>query len=888
MKFIYIDYGKNFINEIKGRKPDRDTAIVFSDYFFKNSYMKNREKNILAPEPEYFTIEEFQKKIFKTDKMILTEAKRPLTLFKILDKSLKDKLKMQNYYDIIDFADLFFKYYREVYSAMGKPEGLQEWQRDYIEKFEILKEKYDVYLKENDFIPSDWIEKIENYTEEYIKKFKRIIFVDIPYFTPLMREALKRVSEICNIEVIIQIPKEDYNEELLKIEKVSLVKKRESVNIKVYENSDEMSELLNIIYLVKSGEQKRKDIFSPAPEKNNYHKIFPKYFTSQELKVLDDTKLYKFMKVQNELLLSVEPRKRYGIPSQEFRRAISNEIFREIYNIDDILLKSLKKVLDEEYKYVDEKVFEPEKTAFIFKREGMEDEEALETGKIIYTVFSDIYRDISEIKEYTSVNEFVEYIKRIGLEKFREENFIDITEKFYQAVDNIKSSERLCGKNGFKVLFERETGANLYTLLIKYMEGIEIEEVERDRENVLGTVKNITEARLNFDNIYSSETYFIDTDNISLPGNLRDNLNFTEQQRAEGGFITFEDKKNIIKYRFIQGIFNSRSSVIFVRKDINNEIERSAFLDEIMMKYNISPEEKNPLSKEDIFKILKINLIKENESCNFNLSEDYFKLEKQNEDFEENKIVLGAYDILELEGCRYRYFLKNKALISGEKDEVYGVSPRVLGTAVHKIFEKTAENIHTRIRKKHDFKVDETFIDRTIEEVFEENKMKVPVYVDLYLKEIMFPKIKENIFKFYKEMEKELSGKKVKIFWGEKGRTERVVTGDTDIFITGRIDLMAETEEGDKYIVDYKTGQADSRQLDIYSIILYGDESVAQKIIYNAVAGEYVKQDKIHMTKENLLELFNNFIKEDEYKRAEKKKACTYCEYENICKKGEI
>ena len=238
MKFIYIDYGKNFINEIKGRKPDRDTAIVFSDYFFKNSYMKNREKNILVLEPEYFTIEEFQKKIFKTDKMILTEAKRPLTLFKILDKSLKDKLKMQNYYDIIDFADLFFKYYREVYSAMGKPEGLQEWQKDYIEKFEILKEKYDVYLKENDFIPSDWIEKIENYTEEYIKKFKRIIFVDIPYFTPLMREALKRVSEICNIEVIIQIPKEDYNEELLKIEKVSLVKKRESVNIKVYENSD--------------------------------------------------------------------------------------------------------------------------------------------------------------------------------------------------------------------------------------------------------------------------------------------------------------------------------------------------------------------------------------------------------------------------------------------------------------------------------------------------------------------------------------------------------------------------------------------------------------------------------------------------------------------------
>ena len=46
MKFIYIDYGKNFINEIKKREPNQETIIVFSDYFLKNSYMKTREKNI--------------------------------------------------------------------------------------------------------------------------------------------------------------------------------------------------------------------------------------------------------------------------------------------------------------------------------------------------------------------------------------------------------------------------------------------------------------------------------------------------------------------------------------------------------------------------------------------------------------------------------------------------------------------------------------------------------------------------------------------------------------------------------------------------------------------------------------------------------------------------
>ena len=55
-----------------------------------------------------------------------------------------------------------------------------------------------------------------------------------------------------------------------------------------------------MIYLGKSKNHKRKDIFSLFPEKNNYHKIFPRYFVSQKLKTLDDTKLYKFMKIQNQ------------------------------------------------------------------------------------------------------------------------------------------------------------------------------------------------------------------------------------------------------------------------------------------------------------------------------------------------------------------------------------------------------------------------------------------------------------------------------------------------------------------------------------------------------------------------------------------------------------
>jgi len=134
---------------------------------------------------------------------------------------------------------------------------------------------------------------------------------------------------------------------------------------------------------------------------------------------------------------------------------------------------------------------------------------------------------------------------------------------------------------------------------------------------------------------------------------------------------------------------------------------------------------------------------------------------------------------------------------------------------------------------------------------------------------------------------KDFAGKKIDIFWGEKSRTEEVpfYSGNLDIFVTGRADLVAETEEGDKYIVDYKTGSRKSEQLDIYSIIMYGDENAALKRIYNVIQGEYEKLNGSKITKADLEQMFKDFADGAEYMRAEKKTACSNCEYINICRR---
>lgn len=883
MNFTYLNYGENFLEEIKKRNFNEDTILVFSDYFFKNSYMKIREKNILVKEPKYLTIDEFQKQIFKTKRMVLTEAKRHLTLYRVFDEELREEFKVDSYYDIIDIADSFFKFYREMnISLVEKLDGLEKWQEDFILKYEKLKEKYDKYLRENEFVPSDWVENIENFDDFEISKFKEIVFIDIPYFSPLMTKIIKELDEKYKISIMLQIPEDDYNEELLKIEKVSLVK--DKINLKVYENSDEMSEILNLIYNINfKNSNSKKDLYSPLPERNNYSKMFPKYFITQKLNILDDTLLYKFMQAENSLLSSMEPKKNFAIPVEEFKKVMNVDIFRKIYKIDEKIYKIFKKIFSEEYRYLSKRTFESYEFEYIFKEE---DEKILLSKASL--IFYEIYDNLEKLKTFKTVSELLEHLKEFGMENFRENNYTDIVEKFYEAIDNIKSSEKLCGSMGFINLFKENIGLNLYTLLIKYMEGIEIREVEKDLTPVLGMIKSMDETRLyNGENI-NKEVCFVDINSSTLPGKIKDSLNLTEAQRLKNRIISFEEKKLMIKYRFIQGIFNNKNVVIYSRKSMNNEVDRSIFLDELMLKYKISIEE-NLLSKNEIFNILYKNLIGKNELCMIEENKKSFELDKSFIDFEDSKLVLGAYDIINIKDCEYKYFLDKIAKIHAEEEDEYGVSLKLLGIIVHKVFERISERIYKQIKGNNDFSLDEKQIDGVIYRVLQENQMKIPIYIDLYFREVLFPKIKKNIVYFYKKLERELAGKDIKIFWGEKGRTEKIEleADDIDVFITGRADLIIETYDGKKMIVDYKTGGKRTEQLDIYSIIMYGDEQEAEKIIYNVIEAEYEKITKLAISKEELELILNKFISEKKYSRAEKKTSCNNCEYINICRKEE-
>ncbi len=274
MKFKYFKLGENYLKDLENTEK---TLIVFNDYFLKNTFLKNKKKNILVPSGTYLTCDEFQKEIFITEKSVLTEAKRPLTLYQNISSEIKSSEKINNYYDIIDIADLFFNYYRDLNINLVKnidEKILTDWQKEKIDKFETIKKEYDSFLEKNNYIINDWIICEENFREDFIKRFEKIIFVDILYFSPLLKKIIKKLDSLVELEFIIQGDSKIYNEKNLFLNKITAKNSYfnfEKKNIKIYETSEDMETIFGILHLM---DRKKIKILSKGILKSTTKKIY--------------------------------------------------------------------------------------------------------------------------------------------------------------------------------------------------------------------------------------------------------------------------------------------------------------------------------------------------------------------------------------------------------------------------------------------------------------------------------------------------------------------------------------------------------------------------------------------------------------------------------------
>ena len=884
INFRYIGYGTSFIAEYSGKNNQKkDYLYIFNDNRMKSIFSKKMRWNFFNAQPTLLTFNELKEQIFYTDKVILKEAKRILAFYTSIPKDIKEELGIKSYYDVIDFANDFFDYYREIkINKVDKIENIQNWQEKYFLHFEKIKESFDKLLEKYNYIPSDWIEDLQYYKKDFFNRFNKIIFVDIVEFEKVYRDIIVDLGEEKEVEIALQMEKGSFDEENLKFAETILPETSPS-NIFIYQSKDELEESMSLIYLLKK-KAKKGEFYSPAPENSEFFNLFPFYFGKSQAVTMNDTKLYAFLNVQLNLLLNMEERLGETYNLLEFEKAFENRAFKEYYSLTEEDIRLIKKISSNFYQYISLDILHSNEVQYLIG------EDIGFTKKL-----EKIFKDFSSILKLKSVDELYNYFKNeISLDKFIQKEYGDIFEKFFEIFGIMKENENMSIHKSFKSYFDGNLGIALLKLTIQYMKDIAVTSNEKvDSERVI--IKNIESA------LYANETkhlfrdqgrfsktnFFIDITSDLMPGNIKDNLIFTEKQRKELNLTTKEEKREIKKYRFFQMIFTNRNSVIFTKKNEDKGIDISPFIDELCIKYDLKINSA-PIELNKSIEILKKSIPS---SVIGNLEFKKGEFSKEESDFKDNRLNIGAYDYDNLVKCPLKFYFQKLAQLIPEKDsEVDYLNKQFLGTMVHKILENIVRDIWKEVLSKGIYEIDREIIVEAINREIKNNRSKILVQMDIYLQEILIPLLSENIEIFFKKLASKYRNINIRRFQGEKdaGKNTPFIQDKIDVYLRGKADLVIESDMGNE-IIDYKTGGAQEAQLDYYSIILFGDETKAEKTIFNVIKGDMKAPNKVELTKEGLKENILEFLDNPFYIRSERKNICENnghsCEYIDICGK---
>ncbi|MDN5304966.1 MAG: hypothetical protein PWP46_1852 [Fusobacteriaceae bacterium] len=833
MKTIFIKDYTEILNK-------ENTIYIFETIADKEYFIKQR-KNIFDNNV-YISYTEFLNQIFVSDYIVLREEKPALFFYKTLSKEFKKKYNFTNYYDFIDMAYNIINFQSILKEYKIKElKNLENWQQDYINSITKEYEKFVKYINGKNYTIQSEIYNIENLNIEAIKNYENIVFIEKINITPFEKEYIKKLKEKFNIINYLFVSEKNFDKKNYKLIDNFEVDKDK---IEIYENKT----VKESIAILLSKTKEVNSIYAYDIENLNFS-IYKEYIKVNKQNKFENSNLYYVVsQIYNILKNIVEIDKKRYIPIKSLIEALYSIEVREYFDIKEEIVSYLYKYRDDGYLYIDENILTENKR--YFQNEKSE--------KLI-----EIIELIRKLNDFKTLNEYIEYFsKEFNYKKFENEKYPNIIAKYFESLSEIKSLIDIFGDN-WKGYF-KNISEGLFRMILKYFRAKDIEIIN---ENVI--------------NIDKIENIPIINDNIAIlnvsSGNfLNKNFDFllSEKQKEENGIITYDEKKLIEKYKFYRMINFSKNIKIFSLKDEEIGLDRNPFLEELIIKYNLNINK----IEIDVDKIFVNNFrIENNEKNEF---EDIHNIYVENSDFKNNKLNLGSYTYMDLQKCKYKYFLKyigeihNQDIIINEE-----FSKKIVGIFFHMIMEKISKKIM-------DENVEE-YLNKLIKSYYKFIETKFPIEYEKYYKEIFIKHFEKNIIKFVYEMRKYIENS---IETEKKVEKEIFEINNIKINMNGRIDAFIENSNK-KIIIDYKTGSGDDLQLKFYEYLI--GENV-DKYIYDLWKGELINQNKQNKKGENkkletediLSEL--DFLNTGYYIRNDKKSICNNCEYIDICNEVKI
>ena len=861
---------------------------------------------------------DFYENIFTTNKIVIKEEKQVVLFYNALTDKLKNEMKVKNYYDIIDLAYNYYSLFAELqeYKIDLKNVELEKWQ---VETFKTLLE-IDYEIKKNvqqkGLILPYMLRNIENISDNFLKKFSKICFVNKIKITPFEKELIENIENRgIIVENILQIDANDFNEEKLKINDTFSIPDKEEflkkfgTNIEIFEYENKFSQLLGLVKKLEESERNfekiRENHNNEETEntinyqiydlqdngedgKKDYQLLRQEKISSNLELTMQKTKIYKVLELicnilenakiisknteNNNLNLEIENNLKgekkfenieFTQNSEYILKIRTKDLYEGFKSEDFLKVFNLKKSYDffmeivrQDYKYISrDEIFR------VIKNHNKENVEEIniEIINLIYFI-----EEIEKIFEYKTLEEYGNYLENI-FDKNGEKNK-DVRDKYFEALSEMVVLENFSFDNLWNGFFnENGISASLLKLFLKYLDkkaiSVNLEESdELDSENIakysINSFSAISETQ-------KENVIFLNVQDTFPKVNVNNYL-FTKIQRAKMGLPVSDDEKRIEIFKFYQNILGTKNVYLSYVKNLDENVDSAGVVEEIKLKYDINAQ-KNEIDENDELNFIKKYFLKNIENDWKSREIGKFipsKLKKDLDKIKTEKVSLGYYSFEEMQNFEYGYYLK-KMIGDTEIEEIEDkVDNLMFGNIIHVLYEKIIMDNKELLEQKK-FVINEEEIKKILKEILSSFEYKIPKeYLNFY-KKVSFEEIVKSVKKILKKLMKTLEKEEeIEIYSEERIKLKSEKEIYENIFINGMIDLHIKLKNKE-ILYDYKSGILKKKN---------GDENT-EKIVSAFKQLDYysvmLPEKNIEKIEEFVVDVWNGDIIEDKREKEE-------------------
>ena len=925
-------------------KKNEEALYVFENpmtyYELRRELLKDSE-NQLFNNFRLMNNYDFYENLFVTDKIVVKEEKQVVLFYNSLNEKLKKKLEVSSYYDIIDIAYNYYNLFAELqeYKIDLEKVELEKWQEDLFETLKMVDEKVKETCQLKGLILPYMLRNVENISDNFLKRYKKIYFVNKVKFSLFEKEIMEKFEEKgLIVENILQLSENDFNEKELKIsENFSLPAKeifdKKNINVEIHEFSSKFGELLGLVRKLEEVEKENRKVSKENDDLKENYRIFEAQENAEEAKsdyqllrqkkissnleiTMKDTKIYRILNLIYNLLGNVkeidrkDKEKLLLFRVKDFYDAYKSNDLLEIFDLkesyyifQDLVSKNYKYISKEELERINQEVLEK-----------LEKENQKEKFKEIYnqrmTAVCKIIKFVEKLEEiygYTTLKEYSDYLEKIYLDnekKVKQDK--NVKDKYFEALSEMVVLEDFSFDNLWDKFFNENVSANLLKLFLKYLDkksiGLTLEDSAEDESEdsfSINSFENISEN--------TKENIIILNLQDSFPKVKIHNFLFSKVQRAKMGLPTSDDKKLIELFKIYQNILAAKNVYLAYVKDLEKNIDSASVIEELKLKYGIEVTKGEISEAEELYFVKKYFLKDRKEKWEKKEIGEFIpsKLEKNLEKIKNEKLSLGHYSFEKMRDFEYGYYLE-KAIGEQEVEEIEDeINVKIFGTIIHAFYEKVVMENKVALENKT-FKIDRDQLSEILKKVLNSFDYKVPKeYVEFY-KKVSFEEIVKSVEKILTKLMKTLENEEeIEIYSEERIKLKSEKEIYENIFINGMIDLHIKLKNKE-ILYDYKSGILKNKkgeekkekvvnafkQLDYYSVML--PEKNVQEIerfvvdVWDGdIIGDTREKEEEFLSEKNIREVVKKYYETDYYDIGDVKDVqnYTYQTFKDVCRR---